>query len=68
MLCPYCDAALTRVAVLSLALRKAAVWTHAELKHAGHSDTCTESPCLELWQALRYEGLPAAPIPHERAS
>jgi hypothetical protein len=55
--CPYCDAALTRCAVLAHALNRIALEAHAAGKHAGTWDTCKLQPCQRATQAVQTAGL-----------
>ena len=51
--CPYCDAALTRTAVLALRLRKLAAAHHALLRHTEPIWTdCRLDPCAAARAAL----------------
>jgi hypothetical protein len=57
--CPTCDVAATRCARLVLALRKAAVWIHADRAHAAvYFEQCTEEPCVGITKRLREVGAP----------
>lgn len=57
MNCPYCDAALTRCAVLSLELQQVAREAHAAGKHPGPWDRCALQPCLRIAVAINKAGL-----------
>lgn len=56
MSCGYCDAALTRAALLALRLQKLGA-----MGHQGHPgarfDECELEPCKKTTEVLRYAGL-----------
>ena len=57
--CDTCDVAATRCARLVLALRKAAVWIHAEQRHAAvYFEQCADEPCVTITERLREVGAP----------
>lgn len=50
--CPQCDLALTRLAVLALALRKIAVRAHVAHGNSGPWSDCPLEPCVTASAAM----------------
>lgn len=56
-LCPYCDTALTRCALLALHLEKTVQFIHKELGHSGIWPQCELEPCRKTRAVLKTAGL-----------
>lgn len=56
-LCPYCDAALTRCALVALQLEKVVDLAHRELGHGGTWVTCGLDPCRKTRTVLKMAGI-----------
>lgn len=57
MNCPYCDVALTRVAVLAKRLQSLGTLLHARADHQGNWIDCREEPCYSAAMDYKYGGL-----------